>query len=424
MGIGNIIKKAIGIAAPIVGGMYGGPWGAAAGSALGGALNKKKKVKTADGTVVGYEGDDVSSVSPTLPPWLEQDYKDYLERAKDVTSQPFTPYEGDRVPNLSDKTLEGIDLISERAGGSPGMKSAQDMAGRFTSGGFLNNPNLRMDNPYINLENPFNRMDNPFLDENSGYTQSVIRDAGDTMARTFAQGTAAQTDALSNMSGAYGGSGHILAQTRNAENLARETGKMTNLYNLDRTKLGATDYRGATRDAMADYRIGSNKAIDDYRTAATDAATDWRTGSRDMLSAGELTGRLDNQGLLAEQALVNAGGRIDLNNQSQADADYAEFLRQQDDPYMKLDVYGRAVKPNQYGQVSTTPGEDPWATAIGGGLLGLSMYDKNGKKTGGGSSSGGSSSGNLRDTAYDMGMGSPYDRYFNDNPGLAWSYDK
>ena len=163
--------------------------GAAAAAGVG-LLSKDKKNQT------------VQTQQQGVPSWLEGPYKDYLAQLQKQTGQPFDPYTGQGVADLTQPSLQGVDLAQQRAlNGAPDLNQARGMTMDVTGGKYL---------------------DNPYLSNN--YTNQVIADNAGQMARSFAEGTAAQNDAGFNRAGAYGGSAWANKQSSDAEGLARQIG--------------------------------------------------------------------------------------------------------------------------------------------------------------------------------------------------------
>lgn len=306
----DILKTVAGPAAAFLGGPL---LGAVTGAGLGLLTSKKS-------------GDNNTTTQQGVPSWLEGPYKDYLAQMKGLTGQPFSPYIGQGVADLTQPSLEGVDLARFRAlNGAPDLNQARGMTMDVTGGKYL-------DNPYLNND----------------YTNKVIGDNANQMARSFAEGTAAQNDAGFNRAGAYGGSAWANKQSSDAEGLARQIGSMANQYQLGRTTLGAGDYR---------------------------------SGTGQMLTGGQLAGNLSQDDWQAINSLGQAGNTLQNNQQAKNDFEYQQYLRAQGWPIDMAKLYGSSLGQvaNPFGNSTLQqPGQSPWANAIGGaavgGVIGNSLF--------------------------------------------------
>lgn len=332
MGIFSDILKSV--AAPAAS-FFGGPLlGAAVGAGAGLLGTSKKGPKT--------------TTQQGVPSWLDPSYKAYLKQLEDVTGRPFTPYTGQGVADLSEPSLQGVDLAQFRAlNGAPDLNQARGMTMDVTGGKYLNNPFAMTGEQYL---------DNPYL--NNDYTNKVIGDVSSQMARSHAEGTAAQNDAAFNRAGAFGGSGWANKQSSDAEGLARQIGSAANQYQLARTTLGA-----------GDYRSGAGQIMD----MAKNNARDYRLGTDQMLQGGQLAGQLSQDDWRAVDALGRAGNTLENNQQKKLDFDYLQYLREQGYPLDMLKALGGGLGSiaNPFGTTTQTgPAESKIGNALGGAGVG------------------------------------------------------
>jgi hypothetical protein len=259
-----------------------------------------------------------------VPSWLEGPYRDYLAQLQKQTSQPFSPYTGQGVADLTQPSLQGVERAQQRAlQGAPDLNMARGMTQEVMGGKYL-------DNPYLN----------------NNYTNAVIGDNASQMSRSFAEGSAAQNDAAFNRAGAYGGSGWANKQSSDAEGLSRQIGAMANQYQLGRTTLGAGDYR---------------------------------SGVGQILSAGQLAGNLSQDDWTGIDALGRAGNTLQNNQQAKNDFAYQQYIREQGWPIDMLKIYGSVLGGigNTFG-TSTQQGapESPLGNALGGAGIGWELGTK------------------------------------------------
>lgn len=273
---------------------------------------------------------DTTTMSTSLPNWIQKEgaapdatfASDYLIGARNLAQSPFTPYTQPRVAGWNPNYDAAIGRINATNAGSPELTQARVATGDI-AGGFMRN--------------------SPWLSQDR--TSAVIGDTADQMARTFARGTAAQTDAALNRQGAFGGSGWNEQSAANAGELARATGAMANQYQLGTQQMGAQD---------------------------------WRQGVEQQLGAAQMADRLRAGDLGVAKALGGAGDMQRGYQQEQLDALWQEFQRQQGFGYQQSNFLGNAIANAAGGQSTSTqtqPGQSLWGNLLGAGLVGGSLWN-------------------------------------------------
>lgn len=173
------------------------------------------------------DGGATTTQTQSIPSWLQSYGQGFLSNAADISSQPYTPYTGQRVADLSPLQQRGLDGLWDPAGGQA-TGDAQDMLSATLQGQY--------GNPYTQGvgsggqyqfgstqggENPYGGQDNPHFLESLHRQQQDYTDA-------YNRGTSADTTRMFNLAGAFGGSAHQDAMANNERGLARGLGDMTN----------------------------------------------------------------------------------------------------------------------------------------------------------------------------------------------------
>lgn len=309
---------------------------------------------------IGSSGGSSSTQQFTPPSYTVDAWKQYMNRATDLSNQPQQVYGGQTIADLNGQQLTGMDLISQTAlKGSPDTNAARGQItdtnrgmylgtnpwlsptsalGQTASGGFLNS------NPYLSNE----------------YSSAVINDNALNMANSFRLGTAAQTDAAFARQGAFGGSAYDQMVANNAQGLAQSVGQMANQARLAQQGLQSADY-GRERGLM--------------QNAAQTGVQDYQGERANMMAAAPLG--LQGQGLdfQAGQALSGVGDVYRTYEQDLLNQGLGAFNQQQQYPFMQLDALGNALARTS-GNVaggSTSTLTQPYSASPIAGLLGTGL---------------------------------------------------
>lgn len=123
-----------------------------------------------------------------FPDWATPTAQNFLNRAQQVSSLPYTPYQGSTVAQLNPYQTGAFDAIAKRAyEGSPVNSAASGELTKTLSGGYLNN------NPY--LDDLVNRSQRDVMNQfqgvesragsfgNAGVTEAMARGLGDVSSQ-------------------------------------------------------------------------------------------------------------------------------------------------------------------------------------------------------------------------------------------------
>jgi len=231
---------------------------------------------------------------------------------------------GQKVAGINGQQYQAQQFGTDRAlYGAPDLNAGRGAATDIASGMYFNN------SPWTN----------------QAYTDNVIQDNANTMARAAAMGQNAQTDAQANMQGAFGGSGWQQSQAANTSALANQIGQMANQYQLQNAQMGNSNYN---------------------------------QGVQQMLSAGQLGGQLSQDDWTAAQALMGYGNQNQQYTQNLLNSNYQDWQNMVNRPGQMLDLFGNALSRASTGagqQSSTTygPGTNGLTGLLGAGLGAYSL---------------------------------------------------
>lgn len=285
----------------------------------------------------GDSGDQVTEWRPsaqTAPYWEE-----YLKKAQTLTAEPLTPYGGQTVANWTPSHQAGLEMLNAvGTSGTPLGNASGVQLEQTALGGFVN--------PYATTNNPY-MGDNPYLD-------TAISNSNDAIAKSFARGTAAQTDSMAARSGNYGGSSWKEQQGMNQENLLSSLANNTNQLRMNNYNQSA----GLAENAL-------NRATGAFE------------GERGrQIQAASQAPAMQNMNLDAIKAMIGGG---DMSRQYQNElltAGKNYFTQTQQSPFAALDAWKSYLAPasGMFSQSVTSGGgggNSNLGLALGAGLLGM-----------------------------------------------------
>lgn len=266
-----------------------------------------------------------NSVSKFEPPdYTQGGWKDFLAGAQQLSSQPYTPYDGMTVSPWNGTQDAAGGLIAETAlNGSPDANAARASNTAVSEGQFLGNPYTT-----------------------DAYAQKAIGSNADLLRSQYQQVTQPTNDAAMARAGAFGGSGAEQQRQAGQAGLEKSIGDMANQYSLANAQQGATDYR-----AGVGQMLGANSQGQGYQ-------------AQDLANAQAFMGVGNSQNQY-EQALLNA--------QQQ------QWQNAQNYPASMLGLFQQALQAAS-GSGGTTigsntqSGQPSWVTTgagLGAGLYGL-----------------------------------------------------
>ena len=166
-----------------------------------------------------------------------------------------------------------------------------------------------------------------YLDQGNPYLTSVINNTLGDVTKHYNNVIRPQQDALMARSGSFGNSGVQSTINDQVQGLAGQLGG-----------------------------IGSNMRYQDYNNERNR-----------MQGAVGMAPTIANQDYVDANALAQAGGIYQQQDQANLTDQYKRFQEAQNYPLHQLDVMGKGLGiGNQTGTVTTSPGTNPWLQAVGG----------------------------------------------------------
>lgn len=282
-------------------------------------------------------GPDTVTQRSEPPEWAVPYFKGYLEHGTNVANLPYQPYQGSRVAGINPAQAGAYGAVANRAmTGSPEQSAGRGEITKTLTGGYLGRPVAK--NPYAGS--------NPYL-------QTQIDSAQDDVIRAFNTKVAPAFGTANQRSGSFGNAGLAEAENDARKNLAGELGKISSGMRFG-------DY--TTQQGLAESAI--NRSQGAYESER----------GRMMGSLGMVPG-FSSMDYTDANALLGVGDALQRHQQASIDDDYSRFTEARDYPLRQLDIIGRMLGGQNYGQSNSSqqPGVNKGAGAIGGGLAGAQL---------------------------------------------------
>ena len=282
---------------------------------------------------------DMTTTSSSAYPEFAQPFAaGFLNRAQQVTDQPYQQYTGGRVAGMAPWQEQGLQAQAARGmQGSPLMGAANTaLQGQFTSQG----PGATV-NPYAGTGNPY-------------LTQQIDAAQGD-LARNWNQVAQPQWAGAMQKSGSFGNSGVASAQAMAMDGLQRNMGNIGQQMRFQ-------DY--TQQQQLGESFAGRNDSM-------------YNANQGRQLSALGMAPQFAQQDYNDINALKGAGAEYQGQQQREMDAGYAQYLDARQYPQQQLGVFGQALGQavgNQGTQTSTQPGASGASQLFGGAILGSQLY--------------------------------------------------
>ena len=341
-----------------------------------------------------------TSTSTSIPDWLQQPAQEAVQRADDLSNQPYQPYTGQIVAGTPQDTQDAYQAIRNMQGQTtPAYNTAsnawQGVLGNLQTqtpeqqmayaNQYFNNYQNQVMNPATSLLSPYTSQ-GPLTAAQVGqnaqalmspYTQSVIDPANALMKQQLQQNLNT-IGAGANQSGAFGGSRQGvmegIAQSQAALGSEKYLGDMLN--NQWGNAL-STGYQTGALGAQQGYGATSALAgllAPGYQQANTSAAGLMNTnlglgtaaaGAIPQLATGAQTANQKDASLLQTIGAAQQG-----QYQSELDAAMSQFYAQQDDPTQKLNLLISTLGGVPYGTTSSSTGTQMLNKNVAAGALG------------------------------------------------------
>lgn len=301
-----------------------------------------------------------------FPEWQKKGFEYLLNQGMEINETPFTPYTGDTVAPFTADELEAQNQFRNINATIKGYDPVSKMYGETQNRIDLGNP-YQMNPNDINTDYGRNnvREIGSVLDRNVGsymnpYTDNVIN-KGLTDINKYRQ-MALQSDQDAAIgSNAFGGSRSALLESETNRGFndqasdfitgARESAYNDAMANI-RGDMDASQFdAGVDQDLLArrnDMAYNLGMRDDDNMRYNTDLMNDFTTRqaaideSKRNFDYGAYNDLLDTQFMSADD--LNMSGNLQRGlNQSELDARYNEFMREQDQPYTNLAASTSAI---------------------------------------------------------------------------------
>lgn len=311
------------------------------------------------GFMGGSKSQDTSTTK--IPAWLEKAGEDvYKNYALPLANQPFEPYTGQMVADLPSYYNTAFSNITNNQGlGNTAVNNALTNANAMSQFTGAYNPNT------VSAANatltPYSQTAlNPYLNPYAQYVissgQQAIRDDANMQAQN-SYGQAALMGALGTREGvrqdeiaanrmaALGDyTGRAMAENylnaQNQFNIANQLGLNQQFGNIA-NQLAVQNQNNANALNAAQFGLGVNQQ-----------------NNANLLAQAQLQGALGSQqqamGLQDTNALLKAGQLQGMYDQNVLDAQYSEFMRQQQDPFAKLQALNTTLGSVPFSQTTTS----------------------------------------------------------------------
>ena len=285
-------------------------------------------------------GGESNTVSEFKPPDYTQPYwEQYVGNLDNLTNREMPRYQGQTVAPMTQQHMTASNMLQNLAvNGTPTGTAANSMLYNTLQGAF--------DNPYATTLNPYGT--------ESAYMDQVIDRANQKTLDAF------------NMNQSQNQAGHALSRTMGSGKQMVQQQKMAEALGegMQNNALTALNQNYYGNQGIAENQL--NRA-----TGAVDAER-----ARQM-QAASMGGQQQGMDLQAIQALMAGGDMQRDYSQQLLDALAGDWWNWQQAPYAQMDILGSGLTRASGGAGTTTntvtSGMNPLQSALGAGLLGMSM---------------------------------------------------
>ena len=285
-------------------------------------------------------GGESNTVSEFKPPDYTQPYwEKYVGNLDSLTNREMPRYQGQTVAPMTQQHMTASNMLQNLVvNGTPTGTAANNMLYNTMQGAF--------DNPYATTLNPYGT--------ESAYMDQVIDRANQKTLDAF------------NMNQSQNQAGHALSRTMGSGKQMVQQQKMAEALGegMQNNALTALNQNYYGNQGIAENQL--NRA-----TGAVDAER-----ARQM-QAASMGGQQQGMDLQAIQALMAGGDMQRDYSQQLLDALAGDWWNWQQSPYAQMDILGSGLTRASGGAGTTTntvmSGMNPLQSALGAGLLGMSM---------------------------------------------------
>lgn len=285
-----------------------------------------------------------------LPEYAKPYFERLLKRTESESQQPYTPYQGQRLSNLSGDTTSAYNMVRGLQGGIQGLPQAQ--AG---TQGALARAQQGMNYQSQDFDSAAAQQ---YM---SPYMQNVVNVQKQQAIQDFQQNQAGLANAAI-QAGAFGGSRQAVQQALAGQELTRQL-----------SDIQATGQQQAYEQAQAQF--GADRAARmDAEKLGLGAAEMAGAQSAQLAKLGQMARDGDVQ---AAQMLESIGKAQEARQQAGLDIAYEDFVRQRDYPREQLQFYSSILRgvPVQPSTESTKfQSYNPVQQLLGTGISALGLY--------------------------------------------------
>lgn len=292
----------------------------------------------------GGGGGGKSTTTTEIPKELKPLASAYANKAMNLSNTPYQAYGGQQVADLNWIQNQAQNAIGNQFFyGDPTMNAARSGAADKLSSG-----NAATQNPYGYINNGgTNQMTgnggtNQYAGSNPYLQQNIDAALGD-ITRNYNNAVAPGLTTQMVSSGSFGNTG-AQAATQNAlndltKNLSNTASGMRMQDYGNQQQLAENQINRNMSTNQFNANLGENQLNRNLQTNQFNAGLGQDYASRNDQMMSNLYGlapQYQNQALGVANAYMNAGNQWQENNQQQLDAQYQNYLDQQNDPYKKL----------------------------------------------------------------------------------------
>ena len=360
------------------------------------------------GGAAGYTGagPDTTSQTNSVSPEFRPLAITAAQRGMDIGAMPYQPYEGNRVAGFTPDQFAAMDLTRNWATNNPLPGQASNYLGGMLQNGGAMAP--QAPNPYMGGSatvgsnawegKTTNVGTNPYAGANPYLEQNIQQTLND-MTRSYNQNVAPTMAATGYKSGSFGNTGQQEMENESRNMLQRNLGSTSaNMRMQDygmqqglseaditrRMNAQLQDYarsgsyaegaaNRATTASMADLARNANI----YESGANRYSSDWNAAQNRGLTGLSMAPSVYGMGFTGANALGNSGAAQQGQAQNVLGSQYQDWLSAQQWPFQTGNYMNNVINGGGAGgtQTTTSPGTNPWAGMIGGGLLGSQLWN-------------------------------------------------
>jgi hypothetical protein len=285
-----------------------------------------------------------------LPDYVKDEFKRLLSRTESESLQPYTPYTGQRLSNVSQDTGDAYNIVRGFQSGIQGIPQAQGATAASLGRGLLGMQYQSQDFDTAAAQQAM-----------SPYMQNVV-DVQKQQAILDAQRQNAARAAQAINAGAFGGSRQAVQSGLAQEALTRQL-----------AEIQASGQQKAYESAQQQFAADRAARMDAEKLALGSAELVGAQGAQ-LAKLGQMARDGDVQ---AAQMLESIGKAQEARQQAGLDIAYEDFVRQRDYPREQLQFYSsilRGVPVQPSTETTKFQSYNPVQQLLGTGISALGLY--------------------------------------------------